>query len=189
MNPWIGLHAIGGGAFFLFLTSLYNTMVINENRVDQVAANIQALLKKRFNVIPNLVATVEQYTGHEQSTLKNITALRSGFDLQQAGAVETLEVDDSLNQLLGRLKVQVEAYPELKADSHYHRLMEELIELERNLAVARGSYNQAVTDYNNSIQTFPNFIVANILDFKERPWYSASSDALEPPSVRELIAS
>jgi LemA protein len=190
MAPWLGLSAAGTTAVFLYFTSIYNLIILNENRIEQVEGNLQALLKKRFSLLPQLVACVQRYMQFEADTLECLTALRqqaSGFlpegskHSTQKALQQGLQADEALNQWLGQLKLQVEAYPQLQAEPQFTQLMQQLVSIEEKLAVGRGCYNEAVREYNDTIEVFPNFMVAAVCDFKAKPMYVAELQAQQEP--------
>ena len=157
--------------FMIF--GVYNKLVRLQNRVKKAKANIEIYLNKRFDLIPNLVETVKGYSKHESSTLEEITSLRSNYDskkdlsLKQAG-----EINDELNKFLAI----VENYPDLKANSQYMSLQNELRDIEDQLGLARRRYNDVVTTYNTTIETVPSNIVASIFAFRKAELFEAEEN-------------
>ena len=136
-----------------------NNLIAKLNRVKQCRSSICVVMKQRNDLLPNLVASVKSYMGHENEILTRITELRSRtFDPFQEA--EQIDNATELSGLLARLQLSVEDYPELKADRHFHRLMTNIESMELQLQAIRRTYNAAVTDYNNAIQMFPSSIVA-----------------------------
>ena len=129
------------------------------NQVSNIRSGVDTQLKRRFDLIPNLVATVKQYITHERELLENISALRSGIQ-KAAGDEQRFALNGELSNLISKLNVVVENYPELKANENVMHLQKTLNEIEEQISAARRAYNAAVTDYNNAVEMFPSNIVA-----------------------------
>lgn len=136
-----------------------NNLIAKRNRLKQCRSGICVALKQRNDLIPNLVAAVKSYMGHENEILTRITELRS-HTFQPSQETEQIMNGNELSGLLSRIQLSVEDYPELKANQQFHRLMANLEEMELQLQAIRRTYNAAVTDYNNSVEMFPSSIVA-----------------------------
>ena len=136
-----------------------NNLIAKRNRVKQCRSGICVALKQRNDMIPNLVAVVKSYMGHENETLLCITELRSRT-FQPSQESEQIRTGAELSSLLSRLQLSVEDYPELKANEQFHRLQTSIEDMELQLQAIRRTYNAAVTDYNNFIEMFPSSIVA-----------------------------
>lgn len=162
----IALIVIGvlGISFFV----MYNSLVAKKNQVTNVFASIDALLKKRYDLIPNLVATVKNYMQHEQGTLTKITELRAKAISGMTSDDEKVELDNRISKMLGGVMVAVENYPQLKANENFMQLQRSLNEIEEQISAARRAYNAAVTDYNNAIEMVPTNIVASIMQYKRK---------------------
>lgn len=160
-NLWILLGAVAGMAVLLVLWYVWtaNNLVAKRNRVKQCRSSICVVLKQRNDLLPNLVAAVKSYMGHESEVLVRIAELRSRMSTA-ASEGEQIKVGGELSSLLARLNVSVEDYPELKADGQFHRLQANIEEMELQLQAVRRTYNAAVTDYNNAIEMFPSSVVA-----------------------------
>jgi LemA protein len=162
---------------------LYNRFVRLRNRVDNAWAQIEVQLKRRWDLIPNLVETVKGYAAHERETFQNVTEARAAAQRAQTPA-ESAQAEGFLGQALGRLLAVAEAYPELQADDNFRVLQEELAETENKIAVSRQVYNDTVLTYNNSIQTVPGVLVAGPFGFREREFFDVEDEAQrEPPQV------
>jgi LemA protein len=162
---------------------LYNNFVRLRNRVDNAWAQIEVQLKRRWDLIPNLVETVKGYAAHERETFEAVTQARATAQQartpEQAGQAEGL-----LSQALGRLFAVAEAYPELQADENFRQLQTELAETENRIAVSRQVYNDSVLTYNNAVQTFPGLVVAGPFGFTIREFFDVEEEAQrEPPRV------
>ena len=168
---------------FLWAIALYNGMVKMRNNVDKEWHNIDVQLERRYALIPNLVETVKGYAKHEQETLTKITAYRSqAMEAQTVG--QKAEANNLLTSALSGLRVQLEAYPDLKANTNFLQLQEELSTTENKISFARQLYNQVVTTYNNKIQVFPNSIIAGMFKFIRRELFELSvQEARQAPKV------
>lgn len=160
-NLWILLGAVAGMAVLLVLWYVWtaNNLVAKRNRVKQCRSSICVVLKQRNDLLPNLVAAVKSYMGHESEVLVRIAELRSRMSTA-ASEGEQIKAGGELSSLLARLNVSIEDYPELKADGQFHRLQANIEEMELQLQAVRRTYNAAVTDYNNAIEMFPSSVVA-----------------------------
>ena len=143
---------------------MYNSLVAKRNQVKNAFASIDTLLKKRYDLIPNLVNTVKQYMEHENETLTKIAQLRSRA-VESSNIDEQAEIDSQMSGLMKSLMVQVENYPNLKANENFLKLQSSLNNIEGQIAAARRAYNAAVTNYNTSIQVFPNSVIASMANF------------------------
>jgi LemA protein len=167
----------------LLLVWLYNRFVRLRNRVDNAWAQIEVQLKRRWDLIPNLVESVKGYAAHERGTFEEVTAARTRAQQAQTPAA-TAEAEGILGQALGRLFAVAEAYPELQADENFRQLQTELAETENRIAVSRQVYNDSVLTYNNAVQTFPGVVLAGPFGFSIREFFDVEDDAQrEPPRV------
>ena len=166
---------------------LYNTLVRLKNRVENTFASIDVMLKKRYDLIPDLVATAKNYMQHEERTLSNIAALRSQAISAQTSDGQRLELENQLSREIGNLLVAVEAYPDLKADQSFKMLQMALIELEEQLSAARRFFNTAVTDYNNAVEMFPTNIVAGIMSYRRKPLFEIPETQRQKHDVGQLF--
>jgi LemA protein len=167
----------------LFLVVLYNRFVRLRNRVDNAWAQIEVQLKRRWDLIPNLIESVKGYAAHERGTFEAVTEAR-GRAQQAKTPGETAEAEGILGQALGRLFAIAEAYPELQADENFRQLQTELAETENRVAVSRQVYNDSVLTYNNAIQTFPGVVIAGPFGFSAREFFDVEDEAQrEPPQV------
>ncbi len=136
-----------------------NDLIAKRNRVKQCRSGICVALKQRNDMIPNLVASVKAYMGHENEVLTRIAELRS--KVASASESEQIKKGTEISSLLARLQVVVENYPELKANEQFMNLQGQIVEMENELQAIRRTYNTAVTDYNNSIEMFPSSVIAS----------------------------
>jgi LemA protein len=171
-------------ALLVGLVVLYNRFVRLRNRVDNAWAQVEVQLKRRWDLIPNLVETVKGYAAHERETFEAVTNARAAA--QQAKTPgEAAQAEGILGQALGRLFAVAEAYPELQADENFRQLQTEVAETENRVAVSRQVYNDTVLTYNNGIQTFPGVVVAGPFGFGPREFFEVGEEAQrEAPAVR-----
>ena len=154
----------------LWVVGIYNRLVRTRNRVDNAWAQIEVQLKRRHDLIPNLVETVKGYAAHERGTFEAITQARAAAQRAQ-GPAAAGQAEGILNQALGRLFAVAEAYPELKASQNFLDLQGQLRDTEDQIAVSRQVYNDTVLTFNNAIQTFPAVILANSFGFTKREFF------------------
>jgi LemA protein len=161
----------------------YNRLVRLRNRTENAWSQVDVQLRRRYDLIPNLVETVKGYAAHERETFQNVTEARTRAQQAQTPA-ETAQAEGILGQALGRLFAVAEAYPELQADENFRQLQTELAETENRIAVSRQVYNDSVLTYNNAIQTFPAVVLAGPFGFTAREFYEVTQEAQrEPPQV------
>jgi LemA protein len=167
---------------------IYNGLVEKKNAVDNAFAGIDAMLKKRFDLIPSLVAVVKQYAKHEAETLIKVTQARAQAGSGPASSNVRIDLENQLTKVLGGVMVAVERYPELKADRAFLDLQGSLNEVEEQLSAARRFYNTAVTELNNAIQMFPSSIIAASMRLAPREPFTIPEAQRENPDVRSLFA-
>ncbi|MGB9856520.1 MAG: LemA family protein [Dictyoglomaceae bacterium] len=176
---WIALGIIGFlGVLFI---SIYNRLVVLRNRVENAWAQIDVQLKRRYDLIPNLIETVKGYAAHEKEIFEKIAMYRA----QMIGAKtpgEAAQANEGLTSALKTLFAVAENYPELKANQNFLMLQEELAGTESKIAYARQFYNDSVMIYNQSLQVFPNSIIANMFGFKPKEYFE-----VETPEERSTV--
>jgi len=166
----------------LVLAGMYNGLIRARVRTREAWSGIDIQLKRRANLIPNLVETVRGYAAHERQTFENVTRARAM--LQQAGtAAEAAQANNFLTQTLRSLFAVAENYPDLKANQNFLDLQNELSDIEEKIAYARQFYNRNVSVYNTRIQTVPNVVVANMFGFQRFEFFEAPEEAREVPEV------
>ena len=161
--------------------SSYNSLVSKRNRVRNSWAQIDVQLKKRFDLVPNLVETVKGYARHEEGTLEAVIKARNQY-ISAVTPEEMMNANAKMTGALSRLFALAENYPDLKASANFKELQSELSELEDKIAYARQFYNDTVMMYNNAIQMVPTNIIAGIFGFKEEPYFRA--DEAERQNVK-----
>ena len=164
------------------IMTIYNSLITKRNRVKNAWSQIDVQLKRRFDLIPNIVETVKGYAAHEESIFTEVTRARE--KLIGAGKVsEMAEANQELSGALSRLLAIAENYPQLKADANFRQLSDELAGTENRIAVARMDYNNAVRAYNTKIRRFPTVIFANMFGFERKDYFQADERASEVPKV------
>ncbi len=171
----------------LAIILIYNSLIAKKNQVDNIFAGVDAVLKKRYDLIPNLVASVKEYMKHEKDTLEKITELRSKAMSPTTSMDDKIALDAQLSSLLGTLKISMEAYPDLKANENVILLQQSLNEVEEQISAARRAYNQAVTDLNNAIEMFPTNLVASQMSLQKRAVFEISTTERQSVDVKSLF--
>jgi len=165
---WVLLAA--AGLLVVFLISIYNGLIKAKIRVDEAWSDITVQMKRRLDLIPNLVDTVKGYAKHEKGTFEEVTQARAA--MANAGSVaETAEADNMLTGALKSLFAVAEAYPDLKANENFLELQRELVDTEDKIQAARRFYNAAVREFNTKLQVFPTILFGRLLGFSEREFF------------------
>ena len=163
----------------VLLVTLYNRLVRLRNRAENAWAQVDVQLRRRYDLIPNLVETVKGYASHERTTFEEVTKARTAA--QQAQTVqEQARAENILTEAIGRLFAVAEQYPELRATENFQQLQGQLEETEGKIAVSRQVYNDAVLTYDTALETVPTNIVGNMFSFKAREYFE-----VEEPAARE----
>lgn len=170
----------------LWAIGVYNGLISKKNQVKNIRAGVDTQLKKRYDLIPNLVSTVKEYLTHEKETLTKVTALRNKA-MATADKGEEFALNNEITKLLGGINVAIEAYPNLKANENVMHLQATLTETEEQISAARRAYNSSVMTYNNAIQMFPSNIIANMFNFKDELFFKAEDNQKVAPNVGELF--
>ena len=154
----------------LVVAGIYNNLVRLRNNRENAFADIDVQLKQRFDLVPQLVATVQGYATHEKELLEQITAARSAA-ANATSIDDKIKADQQLTSALAGLKIQVEAYPDLNANQNFMQLQGELSDIENKLAAVRRFFNSATRELNNAVQTFPSNIIAGMFGFHKETMY------------------
>jgi LemA protein len=162
-------------AVVLFVVSIYNSLIKLRNQVKNAWSQIDVQLKRRHDLIPNLIETVKGYMDHERDTLENITKARSQA-VTAEGIGDKAKAEGELTQALGKFNLVVENYPDLKANQNFLSLQEELTSTENKISFSRQSYNDQVLFYNNKIQMFPSNIIAGMFKFIEEEFFEIEDE-------------
>lgn len=166
----------------IVLVAAFNGLVRSRNRVDNSWKQIDVQLKRRYDLIPNLVEMVKDYMSYEQEVLQNVTKARSQA-MQAQGPADSAKAENVLSGALKSLFAVAENYPDLKANQNVSQLQEELTSTENKIAFARQLYNDVVMEFNNKVQTFPSNLVAGAFGFKAREYFEAPEEEKEPVKV------
>ena len=171
----------------LVVVLMYNSLVAKKNQVDNIFAGVDAILKKRYNLIPNLVSSVQQYMQHEKSILEKVTELRAQAMQPGISDAQKIALDKQITSALGNIMVAVENYPQLKANENVMHLQHTLTEVEAQIAAARRAYNQAVTDYNNALEMIPTNFLASMMHYTRRQVFEITEDERKNVNVGALF--
>ncbi|MDO8684340.1 MAG: LemA family protein [Armatimonadota bacterium] len=184
MPEGIGILVIIGIVFLfvVWVIAMYNRLVTLRNRIENAWSQIDVQLRRRYDLIPNLIETVKGYAAHEKSVFENVTKARSAM-MEAQTIKEQGEAQNMISQALKSLFAVAEAYPDLKANQNFMMLQEELSGTESKIAYARQFYNDTVMSYNTTIQSFPANILAGMFGFKEKDYFEMDEAAREPVKV------
>ena len=163
----------------LAVVVLYNRLVRLRNRTENAWSQVDVQLRRRYDLIPNLVETVKGYASHERATFEEVTAARTRAQ-EASGVADQAQAENALTAAIGRLFAVAEAYPELRASENFQQLQAELASTEDTIRVARQVYNDTVLSYENARETVPTNIVAGLFRFEAREYFE-----LEEPAARE----
>ena len=163
--------------------SIRNGMIGSRNRVDEAWSGIDVQLKRRHDLVPNLVETVKGYASHERATFEEVTKARTAAQ-QAQGVQQQAEAENALTAAIGRLFAVAEAYPQLRATENFQQLQSQLEDTEQKIAVSRQVYNDTVLTYNNATQTVPSNVIAGLFNFEPREFFEIEEPAREAPQVQ-----
>lgn len=163
----------------LFLVLMYNRLVRFRNRSENAWAQVDVQLKRRADLIPNLVETVKGYASHERETFDEVTRARTAAQ-QAQGVAQQAQAENVLTAAIGRLFAVAEAYPQLRASENFQQLQGELTETEQKIAISRQVYNDTVLTYDNALESVPTNVVAGMFGFEKRQYFE-----LDEPAARE----
>lgn len=180
-KPWVIIGSLIVLAL-LFLVSTYNSLISKSQQVDNQWAQVETQYQRRFDLIPNLVSSVQGIFKQEQKVFDDIAQARTQYSGAQS-VNQKAQAASQVESALARLLVIVENYPDLKSSQNVTQLMDELAGTENRVSVERKRYNDVVKDYNTTIQTFPTNLLANMFGFREKSYFQASSEAQSAPKV------
>jgi LemA protein len=172
------------GVLILAIIGIYNSLVHSKVRVDEAWSDISVQLKRRYDLIPNLIETVKGYAKHEKTVFENVTAARANA-INAEGPKEQAKAENMFSETLKSLFAVAEDYPDLKANENFKALQDELVDTEDKIQAARRFYNGSARDLNIKIRTFPNIIFAGMLGFKEREFFEV--DESESAAVNKPV--
>ena len=182
MTVWLIVVLAVVAVLLLYLVYAYNSLVRVRNECETGWANIDVQLRRRTDLIPNLVEAVKGYAAHERQTFDDVTKTRAALS-RASGPREAAEANAQLDALIGRLFAVAEAYPELRASENFLALQQELSDTEDKVAAARRYYNATVLRFNTRQQTFPTLVVARLFHFHPREFFEAGEEAEAPVEV------
>ena len=171
----------------LWFVATYNRLTRLRNDAENAFASVDVYLKKRFDLIPNLVAAVQQYMDHEKSVLTEITALRSRALQPGVTGDEMIDINNKMNRALHSVNVAVENYPDLKSSTNFLQLQASLNEVEEQLSAARRAYNATILAFNNGVELFPSNLVASIRNFIRKPFLETPEAERANVDVKSLF--
>lgn len=167
--------------------SIYNSLIAKKNQVNNAFSAIDVMLKKRFDLLPNLIETVKQYMQYEENVLTKVVELRSRTTAPNISNEEKLEIDKQLSSAVKGLMINIENYPDLKANQNFLNLQSTWTESEEQIAASRRAYNSAVTDYNNAIMMFPGSIFAGMMNYQQITVLANTEEERKNISAKELF--
>ena len=184
MSWWVWLVILGAIVLLvLIVVGMYNKLVRLRNRCENAWAQVDVQLRKRYDLIPNLVESVKGYAAHERGVFEEVTEARTRAQ-QAQGVQEQAQAENALTAAIGRLFAVAEAYPELRATENFQQLQAQLTEVEGDIAVSRQVYNDTVLTYDTALETVPTSIIAGIFNFREREYFEVEEAAIrEAPQV------
>ncbi|MEA3331917.1 MAG: LemA family protein [Campylobacterota bacterium] len=171
----------------LILVLMYNSLVSKKNQVENIFGSVDTVLKKRYDLIPNLVATVSKYMQHEKSLLTEVTKLRAEANRSNISDEQKIALDAKVSSALGSIMIAVENYPDLKANENVIHLQHSLNEVEEQISAAIRTYNQAVTDYNNAIEMVPTNFMASAMNYSRKEVFKIIESERKNVNVKELF--
>jgi len=184
MSWWVWVVLLGVlVVFVLILVGMYNKLVRLRNRCENAWAQVDVQLRKRYDLIPNLVEAVKGYAAHERRVFEEVTEARTRAQ-QAQGVQDQAQAENALTAAIGRLFAVAEAYPELRATENFQQLQAQLTEVEGQIAVSRQVYNDTVLTYENALETVPTSVIAGMFNFRAREYFEVEEAAIrEAPQV------
>ena len=191
-NGMVLLIIVGVSGLFilLYIIYLYNSLIARKNNIDYALGTIDTLLKKRFDLIPNLVETTKAYMKHEREVLEKVVELRKMYadtDFKNTSTSEIDKINDEITKGLKSIFAIVENYPTLKANENMLHLQKTLTEIEEQISAARRAYNAAVMEYNNMIEQFPSNIIAEHLNYKKRDYFNIPEEEKRNIQLKDML--
>jgi LemA protein len=181
MSLWIVLGILA--AFVLYVIAIYNRLVVLRNRIENAWAQIDVQLRRRYDLIPNLIETVKGYAAHEREVFERVTEARARA-ISAGSVAQQAQAENMLTQALRSLFAVAEAYPALRANENFAKLQEELSATESKIAFARQFYNDTVMQYDNMREAFPTNVVARYAGFGGKEYFEAETVSREPVKVQ-----
>ena len=180
---WVIVLVVIVVLLLIVVVAMYNRLVRLRNRAENSWAQVDVQLRRRYDLIPNLVEAVKGYAAHERSTFDEVTRARTAAQ-QAQGVEDKAQAENVLTAAIGRLFAVAEAYPQLRATENFQQLQAQLAETEQNIAISRQVYNDTVLTYDNALETVPTNLVAGIFSFDPRAYFETEGATREAPSVQ-----
>jgi LemA protein len=177
-----------GALALIVIVLLYNGLISKKNEIENAEGGLDASLKQRYDLIPNLVAAVKEFMGHEKALLMQVTELRTKALTPGISHEEKQSLNKSIADGLGKIVVTMENYPELKSNTNVLQLQKSLQDCEENIAASRRFFNSAVTTYNNALEMFPSNIMASLMKLQRRKTFEIPDVERQPVSVKALFS-
>ncbi len=173
----------------LIIIGIYNSLIRKKNDAENAFASIDAMLKKRYDLIPNLVSTVKEYMKHESSILYEITQMRTKAIEGGLSGDDRVNLDNKISKQMAGIMVAVENYPDLKANQNFLQLQASWNEIEEQISAARRTFNAAITAYNNAVETFPSNLIANSMGYKRKQLFEIPETERQNMNAKDLFNS
>ena len=171
----------------IIVVAIYNNLVRKKNDVENAFGSMDAMLKKRYDLIPNLVETVKEYMKHEKNLLTEITELRAKAVTGEISSDERVELENKIVKSMAGIMVAVENYPDLKANQNFLQLQGAWNEVEEQISASRRAYNASVTTYNNGVETFPSNVIAGIINYKRKAVFEIPEEERQNLNAKDLF--
>jgi len=184
------LFIIAAVVILIFLYGIYVSVIKQKNNVKEAMSSIDVQLRKRYDLIPNILTIAQKFMEHEKGLMTEITKLRSSaasFKADDSSLSEKFRLDNEITSKMGQLLVNVENYPQLKSDQTMIQAMQTYSEVEEHIAAARRFYNSAVKELNNSVEIFPSSLVASMLSIKSYPFFETDEQSKQPVSASDYL--
>jgi len=182
------IYAIAIAAVLIIIAiALYNNLVRKKNDVENAFGSMDAMLKKRYDLIPNLVETVKEYMKHEKTLLTEITELRAKAVTGEISSDERVELENKIVKSMAGIMVAVENYPDLKANQNFMQLQGAWNEVEEQVSASRRAFNATVTTYNNGVETFPSNVMAGIINYKRKAVFEIPEEERQNLNAKNLF--
>jgi LemA protein len=181
------VFAIVGAVLIFLIIIIYNGIIHKKNEVENAEGGLDAQLKQRYDLIPNLVSSVQKYMQHEAQLLERIVKLRSEALKTDIKSEAHEKINQEISQQLSGLMVQVEQYPDLKSNENFIQLQKSLYEVEENIAAARRYYNAAITQFNNALEMFPSNILAKQMKLTRKRVFNIPEMEKKVPQIKQLF--
>jgi len=174
---WLGAGAVA------WIGLAFNSIVHAKNQADNALSSVAVMCKKRWDLIPSLIDSVQRYVEHESNVLEEVVRLRAQATSRELPPAEAAKLDGAIGRAIGQLLVTAEAYPELKASDNFQQLQRALNEVEEQISASRRSYNAAAKSYNDAVRMFPTNLLAALLGHRERTYFEAPASEQAPVDV------